>query len=170
MKCPHCGNDLNRKQGYVNRAKKLGVPIYCSKKCSGLARRIERTDEEKKKIKSDYDKARRDGPLKYRILEEKRQYAKTPTGRAVQKRQREKEYRKKYQAEFIKKPEYVKWKHDYDQQYHAKNKYGEFWEAALVLRKIEEIVLPEKEQIRIQNGISNKSQKRKRLWNSRPKI
>ena len=170
MKCPHCGKELERKQGYINRALKLGVPIYCSRVCSGLARRVERTEEEKKKIKSDYDKARLNGPLRDRILEEKRQYAKTPTGRAVQKRQREKPERKKYQAEFIKKSDYVKWKHDYDQKYHAQKNYGEFWEAALVLKTIEEVILPERYDAKIQNGLLNKSTKRKRQWNLQPKI
>ncbi len=165
MDCPHCGNQVLKSIGHINRALKLGVPIYCSRVCSGLARRVNRTEEEKKKIKADYD-------AKYRFTdkskESKKRYNQTPEGRATQKRNREQQ--KENHRKYIQSEEYRKWKQAYDQKYHSKKKYGDFWEASIILQRIEEIVLPEKDQIRIQNGTCNKSQKRKRLWNSQRKI
>ncbi len=163
--CAHCGKPLNKSIGHINRAKKLGLPMYCNRVCFGLGHRVNRTEEQKKKIKAEYDKVYR---YTEKSLAAKKAYNQTPAGRAMQKRNREQQ--KENHRKYIQSEQYRKWKHDYDQQYHAKNNYGDFWEAALVLRKIEEVVLPYKYEIRIQNGILNKSQKRKRQWNSRPKI
>jgi hypothetical protein len=166
--CPYCNKESEVRTGCVNRAKKLRVPIYCGRVCSGLARRVNRTTEECKKIKADYDKARLNGPLRDKILEEKRQYAKTEAGRASQKRNRTK--RMPLHVEYCRQPQYKEYKKQYDKTRVAKQNYGEFWEASIVCNQLEEIILPEKHEAKIQKGTYNKSQKRKRLWNSRPKI
>jgi hypothetical protein len=64
--------------------------------------------------------------------------------------------------EYCRQPEYKEYKKSYDQGYRAKKDYGEFGEAAIVLSELEKEI-----DVRLakrQNGIINKSQKRKRLW------
>lgn len=81
----------------------MGVPIYCSRVCSGLARRVERTDEQKKKIKAEYYNLYR---RTEKSKETKRKYNQTPSGRATQKRNREKQ--KDNHRKYIQKDEYRK--------------------------------------------------------------
>lgn len=163
--CSHCGLVVDKPTGAVNRARNAGLPVYCNKACFGLAHRVERTIEEKKKIKSDYDS-------KYRkrdaIKEKKRLWNKTPAGRAWQKRNRDQQ--KDRHLAYCQTAEYRKWKHEYDQKHCARKNYGEFWEAAIILNQIEKIILPERLEAKIQKGTYNKSIKRKREWNSRPRI
>lgn len=163
--CSHCGCEVEKPTGHVNRARKLGMKMFCSQKCFGLDRRVNRTEEEWKKIKADYDREyRKNNPIK--DLKTKA-YNESPRGRAAQKRNREK--RKEKHAEYIKSERYRKWKHDYDKKYHAQSNYGEFWEAAILLNEIETILLPQRLEVKIQKGIYNKSQNRKRHGTYRQK-
>lgn len=163
--CAHCGNPFDKVTGHVNRARKLGLNIYCNRTCSGLGRRTSK--EEKKKVKSDYDRKRRN-ELADILKEKAKKYNASPAGRAMQKRNRDKF--KENHRQYIKSDSYRKWKHEYDQKYHARKNYGEFWEAFIVLKEIDVIIEPEKDECKIQKGTYNKSQKRKRLWNSQQKI
>jgi hypothetical protein len=161
--CEYCGVDIEKATGHVNRARKLGMGLFCDRVCFGLHKRVDRTDEEKKKIKYEYDKKRR-AELKDILKQKQKAYNESPAGRAMQKRHREK--RKEFHKEYIKSDRYRAWKKNYDEKYHAKKNYGEFFEAAIVLKRIEEVILPEKQESKIQKGTYNKSQKRKRQWNS----
>jgi hypothetical protein len=168
LTCPHCGKECDIKTGYVNRAIKLGVPIYCTRVCSGLARRKNYTDDQKKQIKADYDRQYRANNEEL-IKVKKSTYYKTEAGRALQKRNREKF--KESHKEYVKTERYrLGYKQQYDKKYHAKKKYGEFFEASIILDELEKKIQPERLEAKIQNGIVNKSQKRKRLWNSLQKI
>lgn len=156
---------MEKSTGHVNRAKKLGLFLFCGRVCFGLNRRT--TKEQKIEAKRLYDIEYRAKNTE-RIEARRKAYEKSPAGRAMQKRNREKF--KQSHLEYCRTEEYRKYKRDYDQKHKAKGKYGEFWEAALVLKDIEEIIEPEKHEVKIQNGLLNKSQKRKRLWNSMQKI
>lgn len=159
--CPHCKHESERKTGYVNRAKKLGVPIYCTKKCSALARMIFRTDEEKKRIKSEYDKKHRkeySAELKKKkAIAFQIDYKNNPEKYRLERIKRKEEHKK-----YIQTPKYKKWKKEYDHEYKMKLKYGEFWECGSVLVKLNEEL--DSREIKINLGIINKSQKRKRKW------
>lgn len=167
INCAHCGKQIDKPAAYVNRARAIGAPQFCNKKCFGLSRRCNRTSEENKIIKQEYDKKRRN-QLADVLKAKQKAYNESPAGRAMQKRQREK--RKEFHKEYVRTERYRKWKHDYDKVHVAKTKYGEFYESAILLNKIETIILPERLEAKIQNGLLNKSQKRKRLWNSQQKI
>lgn len=167
VKCAYCGKDTEKYTGHVNRARKMGLNVYCDRKCSGLGRRDERTEEEKKRAKAEYDKKY----LARNFEKRKRQaqeYNASPAGRAMQKRNREKF--KESHLEYCRTEKYKQWKKQYDKQHLAKKKYGEFWESAIILNEIDTIIQPEKYNIRLEKGTFNKSQKRKRLWNSLQKI
>lgn len=53
--CPHCGVTATKEVGAVNRARRLGYAVYCSRTCSGLARRLERSGDELRSLKAAYD-------------------------------------------------------------------------------------------------------------------
>lgn len=162
VKCDYCGREFEKYTGQVNRARRSGYGVYCDRNCSGLGRRHGRTIEEQKAIKAAYDREYRAKHPERRIAQ--KIYERTPAGRASQKLNREKF--KKLHLEYCRTEEYRKWKHDYDKKYHSKKKYGDFWEAAIILNEIEMIIAPEKYEIRKEKGTFNKSQKRKRAWNS----
>lgn len=162
--CPYCKKKADVRTGAVNRAKKLGVPRYCTKKCSALARSFFRTPEEKKRIKQEYDKLHRkvfsDEIKAKKAIAFKLDYAKNP-----EKYRKQRQARKEEHNEYCRQPEYRKWKAQYDKQYHAKKNFGEFWESALIVNKIEEII--DDREVRQINNLHNKSQKRKRQWKTK---
>jgi hypothetical protein len=165
VKCHWCGVEVDKNTGHYNRAKQEGRLLFCSKTCFGLNRRTSK--EQKIEAKRLYDIEYRKKNLE-KLKAKKEIYYKTEAGRAAQKRNRDK--RKEAHKAYIKTASYKQWKYEYDQKYHAKNNYGEFWEASLVLKEIETVIEPEKLEVKIQKGTYNKSQKRKRLWNSMQRI
>lgn len=159
--CKHCGIEFEKSAGHLNRANKLGVPVFCTTEHFYASRRIERTDEEKKAIKADYD---RDYCKTEKRKASARNYNETPAGRAMQKRQREKN--KESHLEYCRTPEYKAWKIKYDQQHRAKKQYGEFWESAILLEQIDKHIasVADKNHLRTINGTFNKSKRRKKQW------
>jgi len=159
VNCDHCGAQIEKSPGHVNRARKLGMKLFCNRVCFGLDRRSDVTEEEKKERKRLYD-------IEYRsknkeiIREKKKVYEQSPAGRAMQKRNREKF--KQTHLEYCRTPEYRAWKKIYDRIYRAKKDYGEFYEAALLLRQIEDEV--DNREVMKQNQLINKSQKRRRSY------
>lgn len=162
--CDHCKEESEKYAGHINRSRRLGLNIYCSRICFGLSKRIERTDADKKKIKSDYDKERRvklyDKIKVQRAEYFKKDYAANPEKyRAIRKA--------KYQKHlaYLRTPEYKEWKKNYDVKYRANKEYGEYGEAAVLLFELEDFLnknMPP--ELKFQMGITNKTQKRKRLW------
>lgn len=166
VNCDHCGKEFEKYTGHVNRARRSGYRIYCGRVCSGLARRHGQTIEERKAIKAAYDREYRARHPEKKIAQ--KNYERSPAGRAMQKRNRNKF--KQSHLEYCRTPEYRKWKKEYDKQYRAKKQFGEFWESAIILNDLDKILQPDKHEIRLQKGTYNKSQKRKRLWNSQRRI
>lgn len=159
--CAYCSKENDFPTGNVNRAKKMGLDIFCNRVCFGLSRRQYRSAEEKKATKAEYDSEYR---KRNHVKERKRAWNKTPEGRKWQKINRER--MKDNHLEYCRTPEYRAWKKEYDEKYVAKKNYGELWESAIITKRIEDLIAPEKYQIRIDKGTYNKSQKRKRQWNS----
>jgi len=159
IKCEYCGKEIEKNIGHVNRARKLGMRLFCGQKCFGLFHRSNLTNEQKKEIKRLYD-------IEYRkknreiIKERGKKYNESPAGRAMQKRSRKKF--KKLHLEYCRTPEYRKWKSEYDRKHRAKKFYGEFWESAILLNQIEDMI-PNRE-VKQQLQLNNKSLKRKRNY------
>lgn len=160
--CPQCKKEAEKQTGHVNRARKIGAPCYCSKLCSSIARRL--PVEEKKRIKAEYDKKYRaanlDKKKKQAAIYFKKDYAANPD-KYKQWRQK----RKHKHAEYCRRPEYKKWKSQYDEKYRAKKVYGEFDECFLLIKAIEKEY--NQQEVRQINNLHNKSQKRKRSWNQK---
>jgi hypothetical protein len=157
----------------VNRAKRSNAPKYCGRICAGVARRKPRTVEEKRAEKSAYD-ARRRVILADRLKAEKAAYyqrTKDPVKEAEARKKR-----MPHHLEYCRRPEYRAWKRDYDQEYLAKKKYGEFWESAILTLKIRRscLELEDDTEIRRQKGTLNKKSNRRkqydRTYSNKPEI
>lgn len=158
--CPACGLEVEKDTSDVNRAKKAGLNIYCSRLCGGIGRR--KTDAEKKTVKAAYDKKIRNTPKRRQKRKEyfQKSYTNNPD---KYKKIRQEKYKK--HLEYLQSPRYKEWKKQYDLKYLAKKNYGVFWESALLLNELEEFLIKNApDGIKFQMGITNKTQKRKRLW------
>ncbi len=161
VKCAQCGTERRMYVGHVNRAQKNGNRLFCSRECSGVARRKFKSDEQKKAEKKAYD-------AEYRVRDvEGRKAKKADYYQRTKDREKEARIRKERMpkhVEYCRRPEYVAWKREYDRQYRAKADYGEYWEAFILALDIRRECLSQMTdtEIRMQNGTFGKSQKRKR--------
>lgn len=163
--CDYCGAALQKEPGAINRADAIGASLYCNRKCAGLARRVEKTPEEKKAEKAAYD-AKRRAERADQIKAQKR---------AIYQRNRD-HYRRQQTAyrnrpenvarhnAYCRRPEYVAEKREYDRRRRATKQFGEFAEAFLLLQDVETEVLARasRYEIGLANGTINKAQTRKR--------
>lgn len=159
--CSRCGNETNRPTGHVNRARARGDNLYCSRACSGFARRTGKTVEERKAEKSAYDREyRKRDPEELKAR--KAAYHKAtydPAKAAVERKAKSAQH-----AEYCRRPEYRQWKKAYDRQYRANKEYGEFADCFLLVMDIREECLSRMTdyEIRLEKGTLNKSTKRRR--------
>ena len=158
--CPQCRADYQAERGALTRAQNAGLNHYCSRACAGLARRKNRTDEEKKALKSAYDAQRRID-LADRIRAQKAAHHKEtydPVKAAIERKANMARH-----VAYCQRPEYKAWKVQYDRQYRAKKDFGPFWEAAMILEQVQEEVLSRatRYEIDLQNGKLNKRNRRK---------
>lgn len=124
--CAHCGATASKAAGHVNRARERGLNLYCNRVCSGLGRRKPpKTKAQKVAEKRDYD-------MEYRrknsamLKAKKAAYHKSTYDSAKARVDRKK--RSAAHAEYCTRPEYRRWKREYDRKYRAKE-YGPFAEA-----------------------------------------
>jgi len=164
--CAYCGNKFEIHTGHFNRANKVGLNVYCCKKHSTLGRRSSETKEEKKAVKMWYDML-----LRVSMTEDDRMlhslqnavyfnidYANNP-----EKYKEIRRIKMPKHVEYCRQPAYKKRKKKYDEQYRAKINYGSFWEAAVVLKELENVI--DAREAKKENKLFNKStSKRKRLW------
>lgn len=130
--CPQCRNPFEAKTAHVNRAAKIGAPLYCGKVCAGLARRNKNppTPEQRRAAKSAYDARRREGPQREVILAKKRDHYYANHERLKAKHA---EYRAAHMdrhVEYCRQPEYRAKKSVYDRRRRAEMDFGGFSEAS----------------------------------------
>lgn len=164
--CPQCHISFDAETGRVNRAAKIGAPLYCGRVCMGLARRLKNplTDEQRRAAKSAYDAERRNGSKRAEILAKKRAYY---YANWEQINEKFAEYRAAHMdrhVEYCRQPEYRTKKSEYDRRRRAEMNFGEFSEAALILSDIEREIeeRSSKYEIYRNNGTLNKAQQRRR--------
>lgn len=159
--CAHCGKPVHQSKGAINRALRLGKPLYCDRICAGLARRREISKAEKVERKRLYD-AKRRIELAAKIKAAKAEYHKRTYDPTKAARTR-KENMARHVA-YCQRPEYKKWKKRYDQEYRAKRLFGPFWESAVLLAHLDEEVVSRmtRYEIMLANGTLNKAQSRRR--------
>lgn len=156
-----CGHPAMLEAGAVNRARRKGAPIYCTRECSGVFRRKNKTADQRKAEKAEYDRQRR-AELADEIRAAKREYHKRaydPVAAAEARKAKMPRH-----VEYCRRPEYREWKREYDRQYRAKQEFGPFWEASLLLLDLQAEVLTRatRYEIDLQSGTLNKKQVRRR--------
>lgn len=164
--CENCDKKADQEVGHVNRAKRQGNHLYCGRPCSSEAKR--KTKAEKIEAKRIYDIAWRARPehKAERSAEFKRNYnpEKARIKRAfVKKAHPEIEAKRR---EYMALPEYKAHKKEYDKEFRAKKKYGDYWECAILAIEINSEVKSRSSDIEIrrQNGTLNKHKARKREY------
>jgi hypothetical protein len=162
VKCAHCGKNCKKSVGHVNRAKKVGLKLFCNQKCFGLSRRLKISVKEKKRLKAEYDKKYRE-KNEERLKDKRKEYFKKDYAANPEKYKKKRQRKYKDHLKYLQRPEYKQYKKKYDEQYHAKNKFGDYWEAAIALKNLDNEI--DYRESKKQNKIYNKStQKRKRSW------
>lgn len=138
--CDQCGRETTKSTSHVNRAKRIGAHLYCSRACSGLARRDGRSLEEKRADKAAYDRDYR-AKLGAELLAKKKAaydaVKETPEYRAKQREQRRRQKESGYRENYLKGERYRRYKHDYDIRKRSREQYGEFAECHRLLIELE---------------------------------
>lgn len=160
--CQHCFKIAERLAGDVNRAMRADKPLYCNRTCAGIARQVFRTNSEKTKAKQLYDIGRRERDRDKLKAQKAAHYRSIREERKV----RDKAYREdnmKRHVEYCRRPEYVKYKREYDRQYRARE-YGDYAEAFILLQDLDKEINSRISDYdtRTLNGTLGKRQQRKR--------
>ncbi len=161
--CAYCGKGAMKEAGGVNRSLRKGASLYCDRTCAGKNRRVFRTVGQKRAEKAAYDAEYRE-KNRARLKAEKAAWY-----RRTADREREREYRranKGRHAEYCRRPEYRKWKAEYDRKYLAQKQYGPFAEVAFILRDLEDEINSRatRTEIYAANGTLNKWIQRRRNY------
>lgn len=158
-KCQHCGKKFEIMTGHYNRAMSLGYGVYCSRKHSELAKRVNRSKKESKELKRSYDLEYRQ-KMADKIKKAKAEYFKKDYAANPKKYKKWRKERQEEHNEYCRHPEYRKWKKEYDRTYRAKKHYGPMADIFLVWLDLRNEI--DNRFAKKQNNIQNKSQKRKR--------
>lgn len=161
FRCAHCGKTNEKPAGHINRARGLGLNLYCNRRCSRMGRRQGKTTAQKRAEKAAYDREYRAANLA-RIKASKKAYFQRTYDRVAAA-----EYRKKRMpkhVEYCRQPAYKAWKKGYDRKYRAKKVYGAFDDAFLLTQDITNEIKGRttRHEVKYQNGATNKAQRRKR--------
>lgn len=162
--CTYCGNEFEACSSAYNRAVKHGLNVYCSREHSGLGRRKNKSKEQKKADKAEYDRQYRAKNIEMLKKKKHEYFTKTydPAKAAIERKKRMPKH-----VEYCRRPEYRAYKKQYDKKYRANKIFGEYADAFLVLLDIEEQIDKRELRQKSEHGyIINKSQIRKRSWKS----
>lgn len=164
-KCAHCGKVVKQPIGAINRALKLGAPIYCDRVCFGLGRRSHKTKEQKVSEKRQYDMEYRRKNRRILKVKKREYFQRTYDPVAAAKARAARMPR---HVEYCRRPEYRRWKRRYDAKYRAQRLFGPFADSALLLKRLEREVASRmtKYEIGLTNGTINKAQLRRRAYAS----
>jgi hypothetical protein len=159
-KCAHCGKTNDKAAGHVNRARARGLKLYCNRRCSALGRRQGKTVAQKREEKRLYDIVYQ-AKNREKRLAQKREYHKRTYDPVEAAKVRKK--RMPYHVEYCRQPWYRAWKREYDARYRA-SQLGDFAEAYRLTIELNREIKRRfnHEEIKYQNGCTNKSQRRER--------
>ena len=162
--CQQCGAGFERLPAYVNRSISIGAPLYCGRRCTGIARQTPKpTEAEAKAAKAEYDKQyRAQNPEK--IKADKLAWYRANHADILARATVERPKKMPYHLEYCRQPAYRTKKSEYDLQLRARKQFGEFSEAFLLLRDVETEINQRASRYEIysQNGTLNKALRRRR--------
>lgn len=156
-KCAHCGKTADRPADHINRSRKH----YCGRRCFGLARRTGKTKTERVAKKRLYD-------LEYRRTNletiKAKKHAHHLSTYDPEKERIKRKRRMPSHVAYCQRPEYRKWKSEYDRSYRAKKLFGPFAEAAKLVVDLNREIKARmtNHEIKWQNLTANKAQFRRR--------
>lgn len=134
--CPQCGLVVLKPTGSVNRARNIGAPIFCGKACSGLHRRKNKSEIEKRQEKAEYDREYRERNHERRKILKHIYYV---NNRNPEKERESRKANMPKHVEYCRRTEYREYKREYDKRRRA-SEYGEFADAYSTLLEIEKEV------------------------------
>lgn len=164
--CAHCGAKSRKAAGAVNRAAKIGAPLYCDRVCYGLAHRrdVPMTKAQLVERKRLYDAEYR-ARNRERLKAEKAGYY-----QRTRDPERERERRKANMPrhiEYCRRPEYRAYKARYDAELRA-SEYGPFADAYRTLLELEKEIrarATKYERLKAKGYYTrNAQQRRRQLW------
>lgn len=160
VRCAHCGKTADKPPGEVNRASRAGLRLYCGRRCAGLAKRKGVPKSVKRLLKKLYDAEYRKKNLALLKAKKRAYHLRTYD---PEKARIERKAKMPRHIEYCRRPEYKRWKSDYDRK-RRDAVYGPFAEAARLCielsRATREVMTDE--EIRQANGTYNKVQRRRR--------
>lgn len=166
LRCALCKRSFERAAGHVSRSLKIGAPLYCTRECAGLARRMKnpRTKAQLRAEKKAYDAVYRERNL---ATIKAKKAARYQANRDPVKEAAVRKKRMHLHVEYCRRPEYKAWKSKYDLRYRAKE-YGPFADAYLLLLDLDRELRRQATSYerRVAKGYyTRSSQKRRReLW------
>ena len=162
--CGQCGHHFIASASRHGRAMRAGANLYCGIACARAARRMHKPDEQKKAEKAEYDRKRRQqhaAELKIKRAESY-QRNKDPVREAAARKKRAPQH-----LEYCCRPEYRKWKAEYDLQRRAKE-YGPFADVYLLLLDLDKEIRSQATayERRVANGyyLRTAQKRRRELW------
>jgi hypothetical protein len=160
FKCAHCGKAADKPTGHVQRARAQELRLFCDRRCSGLGRRKGKTKAELIAEKKAYDAEYR---AKNRAMLKAKKHEYFQRTYDPEKAAEYRKGRMPLHVEYCRQPEYKKWKREYDRRLRAKE-YGPFAEVYILSLDLNREIKGRKtnEQIKYENGCTNKSQRRER--------
>lgn len=161
VRCDHCGKWVQKNLGHANRARKQKARMFCNQKCFGLFWRDNKTVKQKKAEKAVYDLAYRKKNRK-RLKKIHAEYFRKDYAANPEKYREIRKKRMSKHVEYCRQDSYRRKKKKYDEQRVAALKYGDYAEAAIILKKLESLI--DRQQARIDKDCHNKTKKRKQLW------
>lgn len=166
LNCPVCKKDYDKRLAYHNVAIKRNAKEYCSHNCFGVGRKLEfdkhlKTPEQLKAEKAEYDREFRKKNAE-RLKKEKADFFQKDYKANPEKYKAIRQKRMPQHVEYCRQPEYKAKKVEYDKEHRAKKNYGEYWEAHLLTDKIASLI--DNREIKQQQGLTNKTKKRKQEW------
>lgn len=161
--CPICSKEVSKRNADIVRANKEGLKLFCGKACFGISRRRKeiKTPEQLKKEKAEYDRLYRKNNSKM-LKKKKKAYYEENKSIILPKHKAYRDIHMQRHVEYCRRPEYKVYKKQFDHKYRLEKKYGEYWEAASILVQLKKEL--DSKQIKYDNGLINKKQKRTRAW------
>lgn len=158
--CDHCAAPTRKEARDINRARRRGYGVYCSRICSGLARRVWKSEAEKKEEKAVYDMLYR---AKNRQMLKAKKAAYFQRTYDPEKAAVERKATMARHVDYCRRPEYREYKRQYDLNRRAAE-FGEYAEVYTILSQVESEIASRatRYEIRVANGTLNKSLRRKR--------
>ena len=168
--CAYCKSEFEKDRKHIggaNRSLRLGLNLYCNRKCAVLSRRHNKSDAQKKLEKREYDKKYREKNRERLKIEKASWFANDYKNNPEKYKEWRKKIYKKH-LEYLRRPAYRAYKKQYDHDYRAKM-HGEFWESWILLQKIDKEIGAKMSnyEIRLKNKTLNKALQRSRNGNTK---